>query len=325
MEDRMAKIDASRLKSLRKKKGWSQEELAEKTKIAGQAKIDKQTISRLERGAGGDARGRTIQQLARALGVQPAVLTGESPVSHADSDSGPSAPKSQFNVRVSRSARNAFTLLSQRYPIQPWQIVELAPFLFFWAAETSLRRRREAIDQFERARSDLVNRGRDIPHVFAAYDLWDAPIEEKLTAAERASIDIGDLFGKAVFEETALWPGPDAEDPFSVFLRNLIEDFDDDVEFNGWDWEDGSPDYRVCVESATRLAGGDESLAEMILRGFVALHEMPLALRAGEEKTKERVEWMRANVEQYAKELEEEKERLKADNEEAKRSTMEGA
>src|SRR3974377_781183 len=99
----MPKIDPLRLKALRSKRGWSQEELAEKTKISGQPKIDKQTISRLERGVAGKTRGRTLRQLARALGVDGDVLAGEAPMPEVDHESEPVTPKSQFNVRISRA------------------------------------------------------------------------------------------------------------------------------------------------------------------------------------------------------------------------------
>jgi transcriptional regulator with XRE-family HTH domain len=47
---RKKNIDPAVLKRLRNAKGWSQEDLATKTKFPGFPKIDKQTISRLERG-----------------------------------------------------------------------------------------------------------------------------------------------------------------------------------------------------------------------------------------------------------------------------------
>ena len=54
-------------------------------------------------------------------------------------------------IRIATSPRNALTLVSRRYGIEPSQIVELAPFLFLWAAEASLRQRRERIAEVERA------------------------------------------------------------------------------------------------------------------------------------------------------------------------------
>src|SRR5260370_39124864 len=66
----MTRVDPNVLKRLRIAKRWSQEQLAEKTKLGGLPKIDKQTISRLERGVRDKTRNRTIEQLARALSVE---------------------------------------------------------------------------------------------------------------------------------------------------------------------------------------------------------------------------------------------------------------
>ncbi len=217
-------------------------------------------------------------------------------------------------------------LVSQRYRVQPSQIVELAPFLFFWAAEASLRHRRDAIDQVASVRADLISRGQDIPHVFGTYDLWEEDLEEMLIASERASIEMGDIFGQFASEE-AQW-GDDVNDPFSAFLGDLVKDFGEEAEFSGFDWADGTPDYRVCVEYAEQLADGDQTLADVILRGYVALHEMPRDLREDlahfgrtlEEVKKERVEWIRANLREYVKELENEPSKLKPVSDKSKRS-----
>ena len=72
----MSKIVPFVLKTLRKSKGLSQEQLAE------QARVDKQTIFRLEREQGQytKTQERTVRNLARALNTQPAVLTGDAPL-----------------------------------------------------------------------------------------------------------------------------------------------------------------------------------------------------------------------------------------------------
>jgi transcriptional regulator with XRE-family HTH domain len=301
----MAKIDGSRLKALRSSKGWSQEELAEKTKGQGQPKIDKQTISRLERGASGNARGRTVAQLARALGAEPAMLTGELALPETKSD--PLAPKVQFNVRISQAARNALILVSQSYPhIEPSQIVELAPFLFCWAAEVSLRHRREAVNKFESARDELKNLWRGMPHMPALEDQkapGEAPFEDEMVAAERASIVIRDLFGTSIAEDTGFFGEPD-EDPFSVFLRTLADELDETAEFKGWS-HDGTPSYTVCVDAAAKFVGNNRSVAEGITKGWVALNEMPKELLgpSGSEKVEERAEWVLEKTRAYAEQL----------------------
>jgi hypothetical protein len=65
---------------------------------------------------------------------------------------------------------------------------------------------------------------------------------------------------------------------------------------------DDFPFYRVCAQEAVDLVGGDTELAEAILEGKIALHQMPKELQKF-EKTKERVEWARAKLEDYNREL----------------------
>jgi transcriptional regulator with XRE-family HTH domain len=140
----MKRIDPNILKRLREAKNWTQDALAEKTKI------HKQTISRLERGDRSKTRCQTINQLARALMVEPEVLTGEKPAPEMQREASSLDVRSQLNVRVGTGPRNALRLVADRYRVEPSQIVELAPFLFVWAAEESLRQRREKIAEVER-------------------------------------------------------------------------------------------------------------------------------------------------------------------------------
>jgi transcriptional regulator with XRE-family HTH domain len=104
--------------------------------------IKMQTIHRLEAGQHAAPRKRTVERLCKALDVTPAILSGEEPMPRIHEEPGdyPSYT-SQISVRVDRSARNAFSLVSSRYRIPMARIVEIAPFLFVLAAEASLEHR----------------------------------------------------------------------------------------------------------------------------------------------------------------------------------------
>ena len=194
----MAKVNPVVLKKLRNAKGWSQEELAEKTKSDRLPKIDKQTISRLERGDRSKARSRTIEQLARALRVEPAVLTGEAPLPEIESDQ--ASPKVSLNLRISSAAHNALTLAGQLHPaVGPSQIVELAPFLFCWAAEASQRQRLTRIREVESALENLraLQQG-----IWGGFNPEYSELEREI-ATEIEFIDCGDLFGTLRYEDVA--------------------------------------------------------------------------------------------------------------------------
>jgi transcriptional regulator with XRE-family HTH domain len=293
----MTKIDPEVLRKLRKSMGLSQEELAEKTKTERLPKIDKQTISRLERGDRGETRKRTIEQLARALRVEPAVLTGEKALPDVDVD--PLTPKVSLNLRISSAAYNALILAAGLSPaVNPAQIVELAPFLFRWAAETSLRRRLPRINELQSALENLKTLEQSIwPGPSADYSQL-----EKMIETEIESIDCGDIFGTLRYEDVPF--SADEEDPFATFLRDLVADFEGDAEFEGWS-ADGTPNYRILVRHAEALAGFDKNLAELVIRGVVPLNEMPRGSGPFGMSRQQTAEWIRKKAEELGAALKE--------------------
>jgi transcriptional regulator with XRE-family HTH domain len=297
----MKTIDPAVLKHLRNQKGWSQEDLAAKTKFPGFPKIDKQTISRIERGEQGKARNRTTQQLARALEVEPSVLTGETPMPAIDTRSEPETPKHRLNVAISTEARNALHLAANRYNISQQQIIELAPYLFCWAAEASLRQRRDKISQVERAYETARNIEQNLPHL---------PVQEfayaEVIAAERASIDSCDLFAINIRNGDVSLEGSfsrfsDLDNPFAMFLGSLARDIGDVAVFEECSWDE-LPLYRICPDEAAHLVGGDQDRANDILNGYVSLNDMPKELR-GFAMFKERADWVRTKADEYCKEI----------------------
>jgi hypothetical protein len=106
-----------------------------------------------------------------------------------------------------------------------------------------------------------------------------------LTDRERAdrgekSINDRDLFGSE-------WFGREAN-PFLAYLAALTTGRDDITII---DLGPTSTEYRVCRSTATELAGGDEQIADWLLKGEVLIHRMPRGLKNVEE----RVEWIRQN------------------------------
>ena len=297
----MDRIDPEVLRKLRKIKGWSLKTLADKSKT------DKQTIWRLENGTQDKTREFTVEKLARALNVAPAVLTGEAPVPESPDRQSTVNSRYQLNVRIGTRPRNALTLVSRRYGIEPSRIVELAPFLFLWAAEASLRQRRERIAEVERACEAARKAEKIIPHLPVPNFTYS---EEKIEA-EYESIRRRDLFGAYIILETDLEGldfGIDTEtdNPLATFLRGLTASISDIAEFEEWVWswsdDPWTPKYRICPEEAAELVGGDRDRAEEILDGLVALHEMPKEIRTP-EKSKERAEWVRERAEEHRRQI----------------------
>jgi len=180
----MTKVNPFILQKLRRSKSWSQDRLAE------MAKVNKQTISRIERGEQDSTRENTIKQLARALGVEPVELTLET-LTPESNQSEPMKRRPQSSFGVSDAANNFLYLISQRYFIRPWQVMELAPLVFCLMAEMSLRERRERLNKLQEACKTARTLEKEMPHLPPPNFIYS---EEKITAESR-SINSHDIFG----------------------------------------------------------------------------------------------------------------------------------
>jgi transcriptional regulator with XRE-family HTH domain len=279
------------LKRLRLAKGWSLEQLADRTK----PKINKQTIHRIEKGPPRNTRDSTLGQLAKALSVPPAVLTGQEQLPESLDDDGGYFLMSKLGFRISTQACNAMFLVGDRYNVTHQEIVELAPFLFCWAAEKSLQQRRDHLRQVELACETAQILESEIRHL-GATDFTNS--EEKI-AAEKESIEQRDLFGLSLDEYSN--PNDWTTNPFAVFLASLTEDIGEGASFEGYSFRD-FPDYRICAEDAALFSDGDPELADHILQGHVALNGMPKELHDF-GKYKERAEWARGRVDEFRKDM----------------------
>jgi transcriptional regulator with XRE-family HTH domain len=289
----MPKIDPRVLRACRDRKNWSQEELAAKSRV------DKATISRLERGEHVNARPRTIAQLSKQLGVPVEALTGDVPLQIQGSNE---PDKSQMNVRIDNAARNALALVSSRYRIPQSSIVELAPFLFLHAAEQSLRQRAANVAELERKLDEVGSLGTNFPHLTSrVHAFWEA---KDILAEEKKSIKARELFlthGDSAIDADALKDNYDdwCDSPFVSFLTDLARQIGEDVEFEYWL---SGPSYRICHDEALQITGGDQKSAKEILSGDAPLHEMPKELRTAEQIV-ERVKWINEQAREMSHKL----------------------
>ena len=197
----------------------------------------------------------------------------------------PAEEKSQLNVRVSDRIRNSFSLLALRYSVTPSQVVQIAPFLFMWAAETSLQQRRDRMREFRDAETKM----RD---ALPSY-LDDAPrIDDELLLLEERSIRRRDIFGLEL--EGATHEFLDRDYGWRVCLSDalasLIPQMPDDVTFETW-WLDFEPHYEICRSDAIEWLDGDAEAAEHILSGSLPFRDIPANLLKGSGS--ERAAWIR--------------------------------
>jgi transcriptional regulator with XRE-family HTH domain len=276
------------LKRLRAVKGWSLDQLAEK------AKINRQTLHRLEKAEHGNSRESTIRKLARVFGVGQAVLTGEEKLPDAP-DNAPPFLMSKLTFPISTSTLNALFLVGQRYHVPQSDIVELAPFLFCWAAEASLRRRRDLLQQAEAARDNARELEAKMRHLIDS----DSEDFKNKIGAERQSIEDGDLFGMS--HDYYLTANDWTDNPFALFLYGLTADMGEEDTFEGYGSFD-YPTYRICADVAVQFTDGDTDLADHILRGHMEMNQMPKEIREP-VNFKRRAEWIRERVQEFRNEM----------------------
>ncbi len=275
------------LKELRRRQGLRLHTLAER------AGISKDSVWRIENGMQPGNREDTQRRLARALGVEPGILTGERPLPEVVE-----TPRCRWTVEIGQAARNAAVLAARRYRVPEALIVELAPLLFVLAAEESLGRRRAVLAELETALAKAAEAGDDMPHLAGIGEIPEAV--RAAVAAEERSLSARDLFAQDVDADTlaALGDGggdPGADNPLAVFLAE-----------NARRASIGAPslaavarvtpsgiDATLCGAEALEAAGGDAALAEAILSGRVALAEMPRALWQDEAA---RLEWIQGQL-----------------------------
>jgi len=197
-----------------------------------------------------------------------------------------------MKLRIETAARNALTLVAVRYRISRESIIEIAPLLFFIAAEQSLKERQSRIADVRASADALFDLYRGIPHLPPKW-----PIDEEAVSSEQQSIKTRDLFGKKVLDGAQQLTSEMSDDfdeaeqnPFVIFLRNSLSNISTCTELaDSVRWAPGLwPIYQICSEEAASVVGNDKSAAHAIVCGAAALHEMPKGPH------EQRAEWARA-------------------------------
>jgi hypothetical protein len=295
------RVDPQRLRNAMTRKGLSVKWLALKAS-SRENNISERTIARMLSGKeAGGTRPRTIEAIAKTLGIQPGVLTLDLPEPVADQPESPQPPGTRLNFRSSTATRNAYHLVAGRYGVSAALIAELGPILFLLIAEQSLASRRERLkDRREAyaALSEVERHTRHLPEIGGF-----ASLPDKICAAEKSSIDQRDIFAEVLRDDETIssddliyLDDEHKDNPFASFLRARaveIEAMNEIDRISRYRVE-----YRLCREQALSLADGDEALADDILDGSIPLHELPSELRRGHAKVA-RLEWLRQKAAEH--------------------------
>ncbi len=290
-------IDPNRLKELRQGKGFSRARLADRSKIS------QRQITRIENdtAATGNVRERTVTELARALGVEPGVLTGDLPMP----DAGPHAHSSrgvsrQVSARLQPKASLACALVKRRYGVGLTTLFNAAPLMFVLLAENSFVWRRERAKEADEAADRLRKLG---------LGSWEfalgAQRAEDGAAAERASIEGRNVFGEDLFDNADWDEGYNRfeHNPFADYLRNLAAKIDDpDIVEIGEDIHDSGalenfPWFTVCNGDLDRFSGASEKLNFALRQGLLRIDHAPEELWADDAANRRR-EWLEQQFEE---------------------------
>jgi len=245
----MAILSGKALIEARRKQGWTQAQLSEATP----SRINISTISRLERGKSTRIRDATLGELAGALHASPADLCLQ-----------PESERDLMKLRIGEAARNALSLAQRRYRISREQIVEVAPLLFFIAAEQSLKRRAQRLEELRAASAALAEAHALTPHLPKP-----GLVDEAALAREAASIAELDLFGEKSADH--------GENPFALFLSDALREvLGPDQPGAQVQWPPGLwPIYEIFAAEAAELVGDDAKAIQAILCGAAPLREQP--------------------------------------------------
>ena len=293
-------IIPERLKELRKRKGLSRERLAERSKIS------RRQIARLEGAAAADkkAREHTIQQLAKALDVEPAVLISEAPMpAPGRNRQGERGVPRPVSALLRPEASLACALVERRYGVSRTTLFNAAPLMFALLAEGSFVWRREKLEEVGEAADRLCSLG--VGHLaFAQYALG----AQGGAGGEEESIRKRDLFGEDVSEEAYdMGYDRDTNNPFADYLRRLAAEIDDpniveiDEEIQFFGPLENFPKFTVCGEDFAKFTGGSAKLNLAALLGYLHIDRIPEELLA-EDALDKRLEWFEGQLEEQLSE-----------------------
>ena len=298
-----------RLRELRKAKNLSRKRLNELSKVSVR------TIQRLEDPAPGNAtpRGTTVDRLAKALQVDPGVLTGELPLPRAGDAPVPKPRRIQIGAEIAPKARLAYDLVKRRYGVSATEIINMAPLCFVLLAEGSLARRREKLEEAREAIGRLDEMEADIGHsIFSGA----ATVALNADMVEDESIAKADLFGEHLFGDSQ---GtfvdepfdPSIENPLASHLRRLAADLDRPgvvkVERGGLSYGapwSRFPDYDLCDDELDSVTNGSAEAKRALETGHVRLSEIPGDLNEVEAGEK-RAAWLEGRLPEIYRDLKE--------------------
>ncbi|MYD60274.1 MAG: helix-turn-helix transcriptional regulator [Gemmatimonadetes bacterium] len=283
------KINPDCLRTVRQKKGFTRPQLEKRSGITVR------TIQRLEQEPHRSEKTRedTLNRLAKALSVEPGVLTGDLPLPESDDTLTDNLDRVQIGAQIAPKARLAYDLIKRRYGVNATEIINMAPLFFTLLAESSLAWRRKKLKEAEETYDHLMQ-------IDGFWSGGSAFIEHGMgegTFVEEESIDRADLFGEHLDDDF----DSSKNNPFTYYLRKLANELD----ITGIVGVDGGvlsiasnfkfPHYDICSEELDHIANGSPIARVCLETGCARPSEIPDELMA-EDAGEERVQWLKKKL-----------------------------
>ncbi len=302
------KIDPDRLRTLRQQKRLT------RPKLEKQSGITVRTIQRLEQEPHRSQKTRedTLNRLAKALRVEPGVLTGELPLPESGKTPADNPDRVQIGAQIAPKTRLAYDLIKRRYGVSATEIINLAPLFFVLLAEGSLARRREKLKEAEETYDRLHQIDVSWLSLPTFYEMDDY-ICGGVAGSEADSIDKADLFGNDLkimsFDHST-------DNPFVHYLQNLADGLDLPgvvaVDSGVLSSNFKFPYYEICREELDHITNGSQDAKRTLETGCARIFDIPEKLMA-EDAQEERTKWLEERLLEIFKEIpEKEKENVVA-------------
>ncbi len=285
-------IDPHRLRTLRKDRKLT------RTGLEARSHVSARTIQRLENPRQGSrvVRENTLNKLARALGIEPGVLTGDLPLPDTGKTLAPDPERIQIGALVMPDVRLAYDLAKRRYGVSAAEIINMAPLFFVLLAEGSLAWRREKLGEALEAIGRLNEIEDEVGHRIVCGLPTNAGRQWEL---EAKSIAEADLFGELIDNEGRFADPfePSEVNPFAGYLCKLAQDLDRpgtvgvDRNFIRFGSPPKFPVYDICRDDLFDITDGSDKAAVTLQFGGARITEIPEELMAGGADEK-RAKWL---------------------------------
>jgi transcriptional regulator with XRE-family HTH domain len=259
-------FNPDQLRNQRRHQGFSREKLAEK------ARINSQTIKRLENGTNKNPRKHTLERLEKALNLPVGELMRGS-----RSDTGTDVGRDRRGLSVRRTRIDEATsvnmeMISEIYQMTIDQQIRLAPLCISLLAEASLKWRDEEFEMF----LDSWNLMRSNPTLGKDFGIdpgdWHPKDEED--AIENRYVNGASL-------EYSRYVGVHFDNPFIAYLKRFLKGLEREcshiVISEEVDWDE-YPKISIGAERLEEITGGNKWAKYALERGFVQLDEIDESL-----------------------------------------------